>query len=99
MHNCAVCGYRQDRDIAAAEVMLYWAKGEITSRLGFCRDGSVANPNGNLTELGTSFVDADVTSSTSRTRKQAGSMKQLGRAKRQKSKSTGLVSQTQTSTK
>ncbi len=99
VHNCAVCGYRQDRDIAAAEVMLYWAKGEITSRLGFCRDGSVANPNGNLTELGTSFVDADVTSSTSRTRKQAGSMKQLGRAKRQKSKSTGLVSQTQTSTK
>jgi putative transposase len=77
VHNCAVCGYQQDRDIAAAEVMLYWAKG-------------------NLTELGTSFVDADVTGSTSRTRKQAGSMKQLGQKKRQKPKSTGLVSETQT---
>ncbi|MDB9448097.1 RNA-guided endonuclease InsQ/TnpB family protein [Anabaena sp. CS-542/02] len=27
VHNCAVCGYTQDRDIAAAQVMLYWAKG------------------------------------------------------------------------
>ncbi|MDH6097648.1 hypothetical protein NWP21_02070 [Anabaenopsis sp. FSS-46] len=27
MHNCAICGYIQDRDIAAAQVMLYWAKG------------------------------------------------------------------------
>ncbi len=29
VHNCAVCGYQQDRDIAAAEVMLYWAKGSL----------------------------------------------------------------------
>ncbi|MDB9538186.1 hypothetical protein PN457_00635 [Anabaenopsis arnoldii] len=27
VHNCAICGYIQDRDIAAAQVMLYWAKG------------------------------------------------------------------------
>jgi putative transposase len=27
VHNCAVCGYIQDRDIAAAQVMLYWEKG------------------------------------------------------------------------
>jgi putative transposase len=80
VHNCAVCGYIQDRDIAAAEVMLYWAKG-------------------NLTELGTSFVDAESPSSTANTRKTAGSMRQLGAKKRQKSKSTGLVSETQTSTK
>ncbi|RAM52497.1 MAG: transposase [Hapalosiphonaceae cyanobacterium JJU2] len=80
VHNCAVCGYQQDRDIAAAEVMLYWAKG-------------------NLTELGTSFVDAESPSSTVNTRKTAGSMRQLGAKKRQKSKSTGLVSETQTSTK
>jgi putative transposase len=80
VHNCTVCGYVQDRDIAAAEVMLYWAKG-------------------NLTELGTSFVDAESSSSTANTRKQAGSMRQLGSKKRQKSKSTGLVSETQTSTK
>ncbi|MFB2768211.1 RNA-guided endonuclease InsQ/TnpB family protein [Pelatocladus sp. BLCC-F211] len=77
VHNCAICGYQQDRDIAAAEVMLYWAKG-------------------NLTELGTSFVDAESPSSTVNTRKIAGSMRQLGAKKRQKSKSTGLVSETQT---
>lgn len=80
VHECSACGYQQDRDIAAAEVMLYWAKG-------------------NLTELGTSFVGAESPSSTSSTRKTAGSMRQLGTKKRQKSKSTGLVSETQTSTK
>jgi len=51
--------------IAAAEVMLYWAKG-------------------NLPGLGTSLVDADVTSSTSSTQQQTGSMRQLGQKKRQK---------------
>jgi putative transposase len=30
VHECSVCGYVQDRDIAAAEVMLYWAKGNLT---------------------------------------------------------------------
>jgi putative transposase len=29
VHKCDVCGYVQDRDIAAAEVMLYWAKGNL----------------------------------------------------------------------
>ena len=29
VHECLVCGYLQDRDIAAAEVMLYWAKGNL----------------------------------------------------------------------
>ncbi|MHC5722477.1 MAG: zinc ribbon domain-containing protein, partial [Nostoc sp.] len=29
VHNCNVCGYIQDRDIAAAEVMLYWSKGTL----------------------------------------------------------------------
>lgn len=79
VHDCAVCGYIQDRDIAAAEVMLYWAKG-------------------NLTGFGTSLVDAESPSSTLRTSKTAGSMKQLGAKKRQKSKSTGLEAETQTST-
>jgi putative transposase len=68
VHKCGVCNYRQDRDIAAAEVMLYWAKGTLPG-------------------LGTSLVGADVTSSTSRTRKTAGSMRQLGQMKRQKSQS------------
>jgi putative transposase len=27
VHECGICGYSQDRDIAAAEVMIYWAKG------------------------------------------------------------------------
>ncbi|BAY96382.1 putative transposase IS891/IS1136/IS1341 family protein [Tolypothrix tenuis PCC 7101] len=68
VHNCAVCGYQQDRDIAAAEVMLYWAKGTLPG-------------------LGTSLVDAESSGSTSCTkaRQQAGSMKQLGAKKRQKS--------------
>lgn len=29
VHECSVCNYRQDRDIAAAEVMLYWSKGNL----------------------------------------------------------------------
>ena len=68
VHECCVCSYRQDRDIAAAEVMLYWAKGALPG-------------------LGTSLADAEPSSSTSCTkaRKQAGSMKQLGALKRQKS--------------
>ncbi|TFI52029.1 transposase [Mastigocladus laminosus UU774] len=82
VHECSVCRYVQDRDIAAAEVMLYWAKG-------------------NLTGFGTSLADSESPSSTTSTskRKQAGSMRQLGAKKSQKSKSTGLVSETQTSTK
>jgi putative transposase len=67
-HECGVCGYVQDRDIAAAEVMLYWAKGILPG-------------------LGTSLVDAESPSSTSNTKARhlAGSMKQLGAKKRQKS--------------
>ncbi|MCV3216920.1 transposase [Plectonema radiosum NIES-515] len=49
VHQCGACGYLQDRDVAAAEVMLYWAKGSLP---GF----------------GTSLADADLASSTSRTR-------------------------------
>ncbi|MBG1261082.1 transposase [Nostoc sp. BAE] len=66
VHECGVCNYLQDRDIAAAEVMLYWAKGILPG-------------------LGTSLVGAESPSSTPRTRKTAGSMKQLGAKKRQKS--------------
>ena len=79
-HECFICGYVQDRDIAAAEVMLYWAKGTLPG-------------------LGTSLVDADVSSSTSRTSKKAGSMKQLGQVKRQKSTLTGRDVETRPSTK
>lgn len=68
VHECSVCNYVQDRDIAAAEVMLCWAKGTLPG-------------------LGTSLADAESPSSTSsnKARKQAGSMRQLGAKKRQKS--------------
>jgi len=76
-----VCGYVQDRDIAATEVMLYWAI------------------IGNLPGLGTSLVDADDSGSTSNPRQRAGSMRQLGQMKRQKSNSAGVVVETHPSTK
>ncbi len=56
---------------------------------------------GKLPGLETSLVDADVASATSdtRKRKQAGSQKQLGQMKRQKSALTGLDAKTSPSTK
>ena len=54
---------------------------------------------GNLTRFQTSLVGADVVGFTSRTRKKRVILKQLGQAKRQKSRSTALATQTQTSTK
>jgi putative transposase len=42
---------------------------------------------GTLPGLGTSLVDADISGATSRTRKKARSMRQLGEKKRQKSQS------------
>ena len=80
VHQCEVCSFTMDRDLAAALVMLLWSQGKL---LGF----------------ETSLVDADAASSTSdtRKRKQAGSQKQLGQLKRQKSKSTGVDGKTHTS--
>jgi putative transposase len=68
IHICKNCGYTQQRDIAASEVMLLWHLD-------------------NLQGLGTNLLDADDFSSISGTRKRksTGSMKQLSRAKRQKS--------------
>ena len=73
VHQCEVCGFILDRDLAAAQVMLLWSQGKLP---GF----------------ETSLVDADVASSTSGTRKRklAGSQKQLGQMKRQKSELIGL---------
>lgn len=81
VHQCYICGFTLDRDLAAALVMLLWSQGKLP---GF----------------ETSLVDADATSSTSGTRKRnlAGSQKQLGQMKRQKSKSTGVDDKTHTST-
>jgi putative transposase len=81
VHQCRVCGFTMDRDLAAALVMLLWSQGKLPG-------------------LETSLVDADAASSTSDTRKRkfAGSQKQLGQVKRQKSKSTGVECKTHTST-
>ena len=81
-HVCHNCGYTQQRDIAAAEVMLLWY-------------------SNNLQGLGTSLLDVDDSSSTSNTskRKNAGSMKQLGQKKRQKSQLTDGDVETPSSTK
>jgi putative transposase len=81
-HVCHNCGYTQQRDIAAAEVMLIWY-------------------SNNLQGLGTSLSDVDDSSSTSSTskRKNAGSMKQLGQKKRQKSQLTDGDVETPSSTK
>lgn len=78
-HNCQKCGYVQDRDLAAAEVMILWAT--------------------NSGVFGTNILSRGVSSSTSSTkeRKNCGSMKQLGAAKRQKHQPTGGGSVTPTS--
>ncbi len=94
VHACGVCGYVQDRDIAAAEVMLYWAKGTLPGFGTSLVRVSLAAPFGEAVpqaqDSASPREDADVLSSTSSTSKKAGSMKQLGRAKRQKSTLTGL---------
>jgi putative transposase len=81
IHKCSSCNYQQNRDVAAAEVMLLWAQGKLP---GF----------------GTSLVDADVSSSTSKAkaRKHCGSMRQLGQKKRQKFTSMGQDVETRPST-
>ncbi len=89
MHICQPCGFMLDRDLAAALVMLLWAKG-ILPGFGTSRTTSrFAN------------VDGDGTRSTSKTkvRKDCGSMKQLSQRKRQKSAITGLDAETSPSTK
>jgi putative transposase len=54
---------------------------------------------GTLPGFGTNLVDADVTSSTAKTPKRAGSMRQLGQMKRQKHALTGGDVETHPSTK
>ena len=94
VHECSVCGYVQDRDIAAAEVMLYWSKGTLPGFGTSLVRVSLAAPFGEAVPQAQDSASrregADVLSSTSSTRKKAGSMKQLGQAKRQKSTLTGL---------
>ncbi|MFH7030023.1 MAG: RNA-guided endonuclease InsQ/TnpB family protein [Heteroscytonema crispum UTEX LB 1556] len=75
VHECSECGYVQDRDIAAASVMLYWAKGILPG-------------------AGTVLVDASWLALPHAPALIAGSMRQLGDKKRQKSNPTGVVVET-----
>ena len=43
VHECGVCGYVQDRDIASAEAMLYWAKGNLSGFGTSLVDGDVTS--------------------------------------------------------
>jgi putative transposase len=78
-HICQKCGYIQDRDLAAAELMILWAT--------------------NSGAFGTSVLGRGASSSTSSTkeRKNCGSMKQLGAKKRQKHRSVDGNSETPSS--
>lgn len=48
IHQCSGCGYKQDRDIASAEVCLYWVKGTLpgfgTSLADADGSSSTSNP-------------------------------------------------------
>jgi putative transposase len=81
---CPKCGHQAKKDLSV--------RTHICSNCGYIQQRDIASAevmlawySNNLQELGTSFLDVDDCSSTSHTRKTAGSMKQLGRAKRQKS--------------
>ena len=96
MHNCEKCNYQQDRDVAAAMVMLNYARGYNDSLFykeplyndKLSAEGQQLKQKGFLIKnqeifrgLERSSLDAEQPSST-----YCGSMKQLGALKRQKSR-------------
>ena len=92
VHQCGVCGFTMDRDLAAALVMLLWSQGKLPgfeTSLVDADSEAVASPRASA---------ASATYDT-RKRKQTGSQKQLGQLKRQKSALTGLDAKTSPSTK
>lgn len=94
---CANCGYQHKKDLGerihCCQACGYTQDRDINAALVM-----LLWAKGILPGFGTSLVDADVASSTSKTRKHTGSMKQLGQAKRQKSASTGRDVETRPST-
>lgn len=83
---CPKCGHQEKKSLAA--------RTHVCHNCGYTQQRDIAAAevmllwySNNLQGLGTSLLDVDDSSSTSNTseRKNAGSMKQLGRAKRQKS--------------
>ncbi|BAZ40295.1 putative transposase IS891/IS1136/IS1341 family protein [Calothrix sp. NIES-4101] len=97
---CPKCGHQEKKDLGQ--------RTHACNNCGYTQQRDIASAEvmllwhlNNLQALGTSVSDVDDCSSTSSTgkRKQAGSMKQLGQVKRQKSTPTGLDVDTTPSTK
>ncbi|AFZ23269.1 transposase [Cylindrospermum stagnale PCC 7417] len=97
---CPQCGYQEKKSLAE--------RIHVCQNCGYTQQRDIASAevmllclNNKLPGLGTSLVDVDDSSSTSNTnkRKNAGSMKQLGRMKRQKSQLTDGYAETPSSTK
>ncbi|HEY9800713.1 MAG TPA: transposase [Leptolyngbyaceae cyanobacterium] len=85
---CPKCGHQEKKTLLQ--------RVHICSNCGYTQQRDIASGevlllwySNQLPGFGTSLADADDSSSTSRTRKTAGSMKKLGQRKRQKSCSTG----------
>jgi putative transposase len=81
---CPKCGHQEKKDLGQ--------RTHACKNCGYTQQRDIASAevmllwhSNNLQVLGTSILDVDDCSSTSRTRKTAGSMKQLGQLKRQKS--------------
>jgi putative transposase len=49
VHHCQQCGYVEDRDVAAAQVMLNWARGKELASLNV--DGSSSTDCGSMKQL------------------------------------------------
>jgi putative transposase len=95
---CPKCGYQEKKTLDQ--------RTHVCNNCGYTQQRDIASAevmllwySNNLQGLGTSLKDVDDSSSTSRTRKTAGSMKQLGRVKRQKSQLTDGDVETPSSTK
>ena len=94
---CPKCGHQEKKELSERQ--------HVCKNCGYSQQRDIASAEvmllwylNNLQGLGTSLLDVDDSSSTSCTRT-AGSMKQLGRVKRQKSTPTGLDVETSPSTK
>ncbi|BAZ36714.1 hypothetical protein NIES4101_26340 (plasmid) [Calothrix sp. NIES-4101] len=97
---CPKCGHQEKKNLGH--------RTHVCNNCGYTQQRDIASAEvmllwhlNNLQALGTSVSDVDDCSSTSSNgkRKQAGSMKQLGRVKRQKSTPNGLDVETSPSTK
>ncbi|WP_071188864.1 zinc ribbon domain-containing protein [Trichormus sp. NMC-1] len=87
VHVCASCGYTQQRDIAAAEVMLAWSQNKLP---GFGTNLVDADGSSSTKKRRRSLSEVEVAT---------GSFRQLSQMKRQKSQPTAGDVETPASTK